>query len=185
MLTHFSDIPLTYDGAQLRAHFAFDTFGVLGDSIVAFTGACNVKTCALVDLEDARRNLFIRSENMLHFIAEHFRFDLHHTIALQRLLVALIIEEIHDALPEVRLTRKGNDIFEDNLKLSVSIATRSPVSTLIHTGVNISANLAPVPAKGLGDYGLSAPAVAHGVMHRYREEIAGIERSAAKVRGVG
>lgn len=184
MLTHFHDKPLKYDGTELRSHFAYDTFGVLGDSIVAFIGPCDVKTNHMVDLEDVHQGLFIRSEDMLHFIVEHFEFDLSHTIALQRLLVSLIIQDMHDALPEVRLTRKGDDIFDDVFKLSVSIATASPVSTLIHVGVNVSSKNTPVPTKGLADYGLNPYAVARGVMNRYKEEIASMAKARAKVRGV-
>jgi hypothetical protein len=35
------------------------------------------------------------------------------------------------------LSKRGNDLFYDGRKLSVSIATRSPVSVLMHMGINI------------------------------------------------
>lgn len=184
MQIHFHEHPLPYDGTQLRSHFAYDNFNILGDSIVSFVGPCDVQTKSMVDLEDVHQNLFIRSESMLHFIVEHFHFDLTHTIALQRLLISLIIEDIHDAVPEVRLIRRGDDIFDDAYKLSVSIATSSPVSQLIHVGVNVSAKGAPVAAKGLLDYGLNAQAVARGVMNRYKDELNSMARARAKVRGV-
>lgn len=184
MLTHLHDKPLKYDGSQLVSHFAYKNFGLLGDSVVGFIGPCEVRGEKMVDLEDVRQNLFIYSENMLHFIIEHFHFDLLHTIALQRLFIALIIQEIHDSLPEVRLTRKGDDVYDDIFKLSVSIATASPVSTLIHTGVNVSSANTPLPTKGLADYGLNPHAIARGVMNRYKEEVASLAKARAKVRGV-
>lgn len=183
--THFSETPLTYNGSQLRSHFAYDSFGILGDSIVAFVGGCDVKTSSLVDLEDARRGLFIRSESMLHFIVEHFERGLSESICLQRLLVANAIQEIQDGVGELRLIRRGNDIYDDACKLSVSIATNSPVSTLIHFGINVSSKNTPVLTKGLQDYRLNPIATARGIMNRYKEELLGIAKARAKVRGVG
>lgn len=183
--THFAEIPLSYDGSQLRSHFAYDAFGVLGDSVVAFTGPCDVKSESMVDLEDARRKLFIHSEDMLHFIVEHFGRELGETIGLQRLLVANAIQEIQESVDGLRLTRRGNDVYDEGLKLSVSIATASPVSTLIHFGINISSEGTPVPTNGLKDYGLNPQATAIGIMNRYKDELRGIAKARAKVRGVG
>ena len=180
----FHDKILKYDGSQLVSHFAYKNFGILGDSIVAFIGPCDVKTPALVDLEDARDGKFITSQNMLHFIVEHFTPDLNWAIACQRLLSSLIIDDIRADQPELNLIRRGNDIYDDDFKLNVSIATASPISCLIHTGVNINANGAPVLAKGLEDYKLSPQAIARGVMNRYVDEIRGMQKARTKVRGV-
>lgn len=182
--THWHNEPLTYTGTQLSSHFAYKNFGVLGDAIVAFTGPCDVKPDHMVDLEDSTRHLFIYSENMLHFIVEHFQFDLITTIALQRLLITNIIDALHACKPNLRLKRSGNDIYDNDFKLSVSIATASPVSTLIHTGVNIISKNTPVPARGLDDYDVPSAEFAHEVMQRYTDEVNGIHRARAKVRGV-
>lgn len=184
MESFFYDKTLKYDGSQLASHFAYKNFGVLGDSIVAFIGECDVKTASLVDLEDAQSGKFIYSKNMLHFIVEHFTGDLNWAIACQRLLSSLLIDDIRTDQPELNLIRRGNDIYEDDFKLNVSIATASPISCLIHTGVNINADGAPVLAKGLEDYKLSPQAIARGVMNRYVDEIRGMQKARAKVRGV-
>lgn len=189
--THFHPEPLTYNGTQLRSHFAYQTFGIQGDSIVTFMGPCDVRGDHLVDLEDSKQGLFIHSENMLHFIIEHFDGDLIRTIAFQRLFVDVMIREIEDSFANVgaihelplRLQRKGNDIYDDIYKLNVSVATSSPVSFLIHTGINISSKNTPVPTKGLEDYNLNPRALATGVMNRYCAEIEGIWKARAKVRG--
>ena len=68
--THFSDTARPYRGPELRSHFARDTFGVEGDSIVAFVGPCDVPVENLVDLEDVRANAPIFSPRMLHFLVE-------------------------------------------------------------------------------------------------------------------
>lgn len=193
MKIFFHPTRLTYDGTQLHSHFAFRNFGLSGDTIVSFIGPCEVRGDHLVDLEDARAGLFIWSEEMVHFIVEHFEGDLELAVARQRLLTALIIDEIGEALadrhslalnPEIRLVRRGNDIYDEGFKLSVSIATRSPVSCLIHTGINVLSKGTPVPTKGLADYDLSPRAVATGVMNRYAAEIASMRHARTKVRGV-
>lgn len=184
MQTYFHEQPLTYDGKQLRPHFAYENFNILGDSIVSFIGPCDVPKENLCDLEDKKSAKFIFSKNMLHFIVEHFHSDLNFTIALQRLLITNIIDEIRDEKPELNLVRRGNDIYDDVFKLNVSIAAPSVTSCLIHVGINICSADTPVPTRGLDDYGLSAPALAMGVMNRYRAELAGITKARAKVRCV-
>ncbi len=183
MKSHFSDKPLTYDGTQLRSHFAYNTFNILGDSIVSFIGPCDVKIDKLVDLEDVHNKQFIYSENMLHFIVEHFHRDLTLTIAWQRLLIDLIIQEMGEDSESLRLQRRGDDIYDDINKLSVSIATSSPVSCLIHTGINISSKNTPVQTKGLEDYNINPQALATGVINRYRAEIEDMKKARTKVRG--
>ena len=64
------------------------------------------------------------------------------------------------------------------------IATRSPVSTLIHTAINIDSTGTPVPTKGLDDYKITPESVARSVMNRYRIEVQGMAKARAKVKGV-
>jgi len=183
MKTHFSEIELKYDGTQLQSHFAYNNFDIISDSIVAFIGPCDVKKENLVDLEDVKANKFIYSENMLHFIVEHFESNLQTTIAYQRLLIDLIIQELKESEPDISLTRRGDDIYDETLKFSVSIATKSPVSTLIHTGINISSKNTPLPTSCLENYKINPHAVATSVLNRYRAEIENMKRAAAKVKG--
>lgn len=183
MKPYFYDNLLKYDGTQLRSHFAYDTFNIKGDSIVSFIGPCDVQKDNLVDLEDVHQNKFIHSENMLHFIVEHFHQDLLRVIAFQRLLIDLIIQEIKSCNQEIGLIRRGDDIFDHENKLSVSIATKSPMSCLIHTGINISSENTPVPTVGLQDYKLNAQAIATGVMNRYVSEIHEMILASCKVKG--
>lgn len=174
---------LDYDGSQLRSHFAYHARGILGDSIVAFEGGCRVDLEALVDLEDARSGSIIESRRMVHFLAEHFDRSLERTVLRQRLLVVCVAEALA-ALGATRPDRRGDDLFVADRKLSVSIATASPVSTLIHLGVNVDAEGAPVPAADLGELGVEARALAGEVLERYPAEMAGIARARWKVRAV-
>ena len=47
------------------------------------------------------------------------------------------------------MSRRGNDLYYLGRKLSVSIATKSPVSILMHFGINIKTEGTPVPTAGL------------------------------------
>ncbi|ABO50281.1 protein of unknown function DUF366 [Desulforamulus reducens MI-1] len=186
MLAHVLKEPLTYNGTQLSSLFAFRNFGVQGDSILCFRGGCQVALTEMVDLADVRENAPIFSEDMLHFIIEHFDQHLESTVIRQRLFIA-IIKEILEDKTGVRFSRKGDDLYRENLKLSVSIATASPVSTMIHTGLNISSINTPVPAIGLVDLGLSAEnclSLGALIAQKYSDEIKSIRMARCKVKGV-
>lgn len=184
MRTLFHDEELTYDGSQLRSHFAYDLTGAAGDAAVAFVGPCKVVGPALVDLDDRRDGLFIESRRMLHLIVEHFDHDLERAVCRQRLLVARIGELLNETLGELVLRRRGDDLFDGDRKLSVSIATLSPVSALIHTGLNVISEGAPVPARGLADWGLDPRETGERILAAYAEELAGMTHARCKVRGV-
>ncbi|MGB9791059.1 MAG: DUF366 family protein [Thermacetogeniaceae bacterium] len=177
---------LAYDGTQLCSHFAYRNFGILGDVIFAFQGPCRVGLGEMVDLEDVRDGLFIYSPRMLSFIVEHFKADLEEAVLRQRLLVALAAELLRSLSPQAKegLVRRGDDLFLDGRKLSVSIATVSPVSSLIHFGINVLTEGTPVPTAGLAELGVEPADFAERLMDAYVEECAGIEKARCKVRWV-
>lgn len=175
---------ITYDGTQLSSLWAYKNFGLQGDSIVAFRGPCHVKLDKMVDLADVLAEEHIYSEEMLHFIIEHFDMDLEKTVIRQRLLIAIIRELLEEALG-IKLTRDGDDLFLGDGKLSVSIATLSPVSTMIHTGLNVSSANTPVQTVSLADLGVKdIHAFADKVLTAYTAETESIRMARCKVRGV-
>ncbi len=182
--THFLETELGYDGSQLRSHFAFENFGIQGDAIVSFIGPCDVDIKSMVDLEDVARKQPIFSNSMLHFIIEHFDDDLTRMILKQRLLMSLMQEELHDSIEELKVVRRGDDLYWNEFKLSVSIATKSLISTLVHAAININSEGTPLPTKGLSDFGLNPQAFARSVMNRYVAELTGVAWARAKVKPV-
>lgn len=179
MRVQLIDTEMTYDGSQLHSHWIYDSTGQLGDSLVAFVGPCDVSLERMVDLEDVRHQRPITSQAMLHFIGEFFNIDLPQTILLQRLLVSLMQQRI-----DAPLQRTTNDLYEGEHKLTVSIATASQVSTLLHAGINISSKGTPVPTKGLEDYGIDPIEFAKGVLEDFKSEFESISRDISKVRPV-
>ncbi len=177
------DEEIIYTGRELRSHWIGEIAGLSGDAIVAFTGPGEVPVERLVDLEDVRRGVGIIAAQMLHFLVEHFDTDLSETVLRQRLLVCLAAE-ILNGRQTVPVRRDGDDLYVDQRKLSVSIATSSPVSTLIHLGLNIDPTGAPVPAVGLAELGVSPPDLAHQIMAGYVAELESCQAARCKVRGV-
>ncbi|MBI2067775.1 MAG: DUF366 family protein [Deltaproteobacteria bacterium] len=175
---------MNYDGRQLRPHWIFQTTNILGDALVAFQGGCHVATDQMVDLVDQKDGKKIYSEEMLHFIGEFFGADLSRTILVQRLLVSLAQQEIIFRAKTTQLIRAGNDLFEGDAKLSVSIATASPVSTLIHFGINVSSKNTPVKTKGLLDYGLDPAVFAQSLLETFKHEVESVSIAQSKVRPV-
>ena len=180
---------LAYTGEQLHPHFALERFGVAGDAVVCFRGPCSVKEDRLVDLEDRRAGAAIEAAEMLHFIVEHFGITLESIVLRQRLLVALAAELLAEFLARRRpgispgdVRRRGDDIFVLGKKATVSIASVSPVSGMIHLGINIDPAGAPVAAWGLQHEGIDPDEFAAALGEAYLDEIEGVAHASSKVR---
>lgn len=184
MNTVFRPDELAYTGHQLRPHWIYETFGLQGDAIVAFRGPCRVELSEMVDRADVIAGEDIRAAEMLHLIAEHFDRDLTRAVLRQRLLICMIAERLRKAPGMPAPRREGDDLYIDERKLSVSIATVSPVSTLIHVGVNIDATGAPCAACGLGEWEIDANRLAEDLLVAYSAEDEDIYLATCKVRGV-
>lgn len=191
--TTLSDSERAYTGPELRPHFLLTELKLKGHAMGAFIGPCEVQTGELVDWEDRLANDFIRAKLMVHFIGEFFEMGLSEGVTLQRLFMAICGEEIAKETGE-RIERDGDDLFwtdspkGEKKKLSVSIVTASPVSKLLHAGINIDAAGAPVAAAGLQDLGLAdvrrIKNLISRILGRFQEECASIEWACAKVRPV-
>lgn len=190
----FHEKPITYTGAELRPHFLLSELGLRGSAIGAFIGPCRVTTEKLVDWEDRLANDRIESKLMLHFIGEFFGISLKEGVLLQRLFMAIIRDSLDEFLNRKNfgkwsVTRLGDDIFIGTTdgaqrKLSVSIVTASPVSQLLHIGVNIDPSGAPVPAIGLGELGVSPVEWVKPLLESFAQEYGSVNWACTKVRPV-
>ena len=138
----------------------------------------------MVDIEDVINSEPIYSKYMLSFITEQFGISLSEGVLRQRLLICIIKELLEDR--GILVKRNGDDLLIDNKKLSVSIATKSFTSVLIHTGLNILSDGAPVAASGLtSELGINdIEYFATEIMRRYSNELQDISLACTKVRGV-
>ena len=167
-----------------QPHWIYKNFKIQGDAIVAFIGECEVKLTEMVDIEDVINNEPIYSKSMLSFITEQFNINLVEGVFRQRLLICIIKELLEKR--GIFVVRNGDDLMIEGAKLSVSIATKSTTSILIHTGLNIISEGAPVKASGLtSELGITdIKEFARDVMNAYAEELKDIELASTKVRGV-
>ncbi len=186
MKTLFIEKEIKYIGEQLAPHWIYKNFNIMGNAIVSFIGECDVKLSHMVDIEDVVNNEPIYSKLMLSFIEENFNSSLVEMVYKQRLLVTITKELIEKNYRSVNITRCGDDLFIGDKKLSVSIATKSITSSLIHFGLNIDANGAPVKAADLtNDVGVKdVKEFALEIMERYSQEVEDISFATSKVRGV-
>lgn len=184
MKTLFTDNEIKYIGSQLQPHWIYKNFNVQGDAIVAFCGECDVHLSEMVDIEDVINNEPIYSKYMLSFITEQFNVELVEGVFRQRLLICVIKEALENRGFTVK--RDGDDLFINNKKLSVSIATKSLTSVLIHTGLNILSDDAPIPVSALkSDLNIEdVKGFALEIMEKYSQEIENIKLASTKVRGV-
>ena len=186
MQTLFIDKEIKYTGEQLAPHWIYKNFNIMGDALVAFIGECDVNLTHMVDIEDVINNEPIYSAKMLNFIYESFNSSLVETVYMQRLLVTLAKEIIEKSNPDIEIKRDGDDLFVNDKKLSVSIATKSITSTLIHFGLNIEAQGAPVNASDLLNDAkiLDVKNFAQTLLNLFKNEVEDINLAVTKVRGV-
>jgi hypothetical protein len=181
MKSRFIKEEIAYTGEQLQSHFAYRQYGILGDCIIGFRGPCDVKISHMVDIEDKRAGNKIYSEDMLHFIIEHHDIDLEKSVLRQWLLATIVKDLINSMKDKTVIVRMGSDLYDQDAKISVSVATVTPVSSVIHFGINITSTNTPVKTRGLKDYGIEPVAFATDVMNRYVKEYAAVRKACYKV----
>jgi hypothetical protein len=179
MKTQWIEEKFTYDGSQLRSLFAYENYGLRGDSIVSWAGPCDIPKDNIVDMEDLRAGDKIAGSEMLHFVVELFGQSLPATIAYQRLIMA----SVRDVIGE-NVMREGDDLYVGQGKLSISIATVSPVSGMIHLALNISNEGTPVQTSCLKDLEVDPVELADQLMDLASGEWSELLLASQKVRWV-
>ena len=174
---------IKYTGSELSPHWIYKNFKIKGDAIVCFKGPVEVNLGEMVDIEDVINNEPIKSDKMANFIIEVFNSNLEEAIYRQRLFISIIKETLEDM--GIVVKRKGDDLFYNNKKLSVSIATKSITSTLIHTGINLISTGAPIPVSSIKDMEIiNEDCFIEEIMSRFCNEVSDINFAKVKVRGV-
>lgn len=185
MKTFFDANILKYDGTQLAPLRNYLQFGLLGDSVVSWVGPCEISFAHMMDGEDLREKSPICGSKMLHLVFEIFDASLIAGVCLQRLTAdlarALIAEKTKQ---KFLLTRKGDDLYDGQKKLSISIAIKSVNSVLIHFAMNISNEGTPVETCCLQDFSLSEKDFAIDLMKKISEEWISIREATWKVRSL-
>ncbi len=183
---HIDDI-LEYDGSQINASWAFKEFNIYGSSIITWIGPVNIMPDNLKDFADI--GLEIKSDKMVNFICEFFDCqpsNMKIVYLRQRLLVMIFRECLFEK--GIKSTRKGDDIYVDGRKLSISIATASLSSMKIHFAVNIEDKGTPCDVETIGLFDIDHEIFNSNtlndfifdVVNRFIDEIETIEKDISK-----
>ena len=173
-----------YDGSQINPSWAFQEFGVKDSTIVSWVGPMNILGDNLIDYEDV--GVDIKGNLMLNFIVEHFDEqpgNLKLAYHRQRMLVMITRDKLLDY--GIRTTQDGDDIFIDNKKLSVSIATASISTMKMHFALNITTEGTPVDVEtsALEDNNMSMEQIHElqdSIANTYMEYIETIDKDITK-----
>ena len=180
-----------YTGVELRPHFLLSELALRGSGIGVFIGPCQVQTEHLVDWEDRLAHDRIEARQMIHFIGEFFGMSLNEGVLTQRFFMATLMDVMNEAFEAEgltsRLNRTGDDLWlgrdeSTRRKLSVSIVTATPVSVLMHVGINVDPAGAPVPAVGTAELGLKPDQVILRLKERFLKEWTDMKWACTKVR---
>ena len=131
--------------------WAFQEFGIYGSSIVTWIGPVNITPDNLKDFADV--GLEIKSNYMVNFICEFFDQqppNMRVAYLRQRLLVMIFREILTEY--GIQTKREGDDIFVDDGKLSISIASISLSSAKIHFALNLEDKGTPSDVETIGLY---------------------------------
>ena len=178
--------PIKYDGSQIAPLWAY-SMGIKGDSMVIFHGPMDVTFDNMKDLEDEKAGKTIKGNDLIHIIVE--RFDPPGNMRIAYYMQRLLIICVRDILENhgIRTRRNGDDIFIDDGKLTVSIASAGVTSEKIHCGINITTQGTPDDVKtaslldiGIGDWQTLAQEIADTFLH----EIEDIEGDIVKTKSL-
>jgi len=148
----------------------------------------------IVDIEDIIDKKEIKGDDVLHLIVEHFDVQPPNLMVgylRQRLLCSVVKELLLPVEPDTevktdtKIKRRGDDLFVDNKKLSVSVATVSASSIKIHLGLNVSTKGTPedIDTSGLSDIRKDEPLdFGREIAEKYSKELEDIYHDISKSR---
>lgn len=176
---------IKYDGSQMRSLYAYLDHEVLGDSVIAFRGACDIAFSEMLDGEDFLQKSTIKGSDMVHFIFEIFEQNLYSGVLLQRLFTSIVKDVVADlSNQKIILTRAGDDLYDKKRKFSISIAAKSAQSVMIHFAVNVSDKGTPVPTIGLQEMKISPENFAKKCLQKVALEYQSILQATKKVKPI-
>jgi hypothetical protein len=186
MISRILPDKIKYDGSQIAPLWAY-SMGIKGDSMVIFHGPMDVTSDNMKDLEDKKSGKTIQGDDLIHIIVE--RFDSPASIRLAYYMQRLLIVCIRDVLMRqgIQTTRFGDDLFIDDRKLTVSIATAGVTSEKIHCGININTEGTPVEVRtaALSELGIiDWKPLAQEIAETYINEMEDIEGDIVKTRSL-
>lgn len=165
---------LTFDGQQLRGHWAQERFGLKGENIVAFAGPFD-PNLEIITLP-ASCEMF-RKRKMLHLVVEHYHADPEKLRLQQRLLVYVLKDKLNHRLGGDLIQRWGPNLFHESAQVTVTSSLLTTSSALIYQGVSIQKSEPEAKLWGLEDGHIDPMELAQVVMDQYIFELEDLRRS--------
>lgn len=189
---------MEYDGSQLRPFYPYEMSQERGDGIVAFVGPMCLSPKEMIDMEDVLSNDRIWSPSAINFIIELFHINIETCVLYQRAFMQTIVDDmlaeghkgkLYSSIQSITL--EGDDIMvhdgEGLKKASVSIASVSHISGLMHVGLNLEVDdNIPVPAIGLKNIyqKFNTTFWIENIMSQFEAKIDSIRNATVKVKGL-
>jgi hypothetical protein len=178
---YLSEFSETYDGSQLKPLWIYLHHGLLGSSGVAWVGPCQIPFDKMIDGEDKRAGAQICGDLMVHFIFELFDINLFSAVCFQRLMANWIQSVVYEENPSIVLRREGDDLYWGEKKFSISIATQSTRSCVVHFAVNVTNQGTPVLTCALSEFQIEPTILIRKVFERATFEWSSIWEATYKV----
>ncbi len=159
---------LEFNGLQLRAHWAQESFGLQGESIIAFVGPFGPRIQNVVFPSACQP---FHGKKMLHFVVEHFHADAEKVSLQQLLLIHVLKDKLNHRLKGDLIQRWGQNLFLESAQLTVAMVLLSDSSATIYTGINIQRGDPASKIWGLEQGHLDPMELAQVVMDQYIFEV--------------
>jgi len=168
----------------MRPHWALNKFDLWGDSLVIFRGPMSVRPEDAIDLKELKRGTVFPKGDILHFIIEHFGDELERTILRQNILVSITEEKIVHRMESIqRILRWGDDLYDEDRRLTFTAVTPTPVSGKIHLGVCIDSDNEAAFA-GICEYALDPNELGEVIGNQYRADMRRLREKCWRMRPI-
>ncbi|MCD6531961.1 DUF366 family protein [bacterium] len=176
--------PMTMTIEAMKPHWALKKFDLWGDSLVVFRGPVDIKPDEIIDLKDFKSGTIFPRGEMLHFVIEHFGDNLETGILRQNILVSIAEEKLAHRIGDARkILRWGDDLFDEDQRLSITAVAPTIVSVKIHLGICID----PDPENGFGgisEYSLDPVELGEVIGNQYRADMRRLREKTWRMRPI-
>ena len=168
----------------MKSHWALLKFDLWGNSMVIFKGPIKIEPKEMIDLKELKRGTAFPDGDLLHFVIEHFGDDIEKGVLRQNILVNIAEEKISHRLSGRRILRWGDDLYDEDRRITLTAVATTPVSIKIHLGICITSDT-EAGFVGLSEYGLEPEELAEVVGNQYRADMKRLAEKCWRMRPVG
>jgi uncharacterized protein len=174
-------LPMTIEA--MKPHWALLRFDLWGNSMVIFKGQMKIDQKDMIDLKEFKRGALFPKGEMLHFVIEHFDDDTEKGVLRQNILVNIAEEKLSHRLSGRRIIRWGDDLYDEDRRITLTAVSKTPVSVKIHFGLCIETD-SEAGYTGLKEYDLDVHELAEVVGNQYRADMKRLAEKCWRLRPV-